>query len=450
MEKPKYRWVEHLVDSEAKAMGTYLALLHLLLTYGSQDFRDRLSGDSILEEVGFRSLFTNYLAGKAVDAKQALEAAKEFVNNLFLYEKALKGDERYRILCEIELEFYESFVKAFKKYLRLNQVPEELKKRIKEFLSYMRLGGKKGAILLTPSGTFVFYNELDVIKEWEEKSGLQGEDAKRLIFYLKKSGLVVDHPIVDARPVLPSPCLSNEVIELLVKPFEKIERIGARTFLVIEGDKKLVKKCFKGLSQDVLDDVLSGVNNWLLLREVEGVQRLSKFDVEEMCVFAEYVEGRNLREYIAEKGGVLSEEEAVSLCLRIAKVLKRALDLGIVHRDLKPENVILSKKGEVVVVDWEFSAKLGTKPKALVGTIPYTPPEGREGLISKKYDVYSLGVMLHEMLTGKLPGTTLTLKNKDLEKLLERMIFLDPEKRAEIDEVIMSLSQLCSTISRLE
>jgi serine/threonine protein kinase len=228
----------------------------------------------------------------------------------------------------------------------------------------------------------------------------------------------------------------------------RTERIGARTFLVIEGDKKLVKKCLKGLARDVLDDVLSGVNNWLLLREVEGVQRLSKFDVEEMCVFAEYVEGKNLKEYIAEKGGVLSEEEAVSLCLRIAKVLKRALDLGIVHRDLKPENVILSKKGEVVVVDWEFSAKLGTKPKALVGTIPYTPPEGREGLISKKYDVYSLGVMLHEMLTGKLPGTTLTLKNKDLEKLLERMIFLDPEKRAEIDEVITSLSQLCSTTSR--
>jgi len=194
--------------------------------------------------------------------------------------------------------------------------------------------------------------------------------------------------------------------------------------------------------------VLGGVNNWFLLREVEGVQRLSKFDVEEMCVFAEYVEGKNLREYIAEKGGVLSEEEAVSLCLRIAKVLKRALDLGVVHRDLKPENVILSKKGEVVVVDWEFSAKLGTKPKALVGTIPYIPPEGREGLISKKYDVYSLGVMLHEMLTGKLPGTTLTLKNKDLEKLLERMISLDPEKRAEIDEVITSLSQLCSTTSR--
>jgi hypothetical protein len=222
----------------------------------------------------------------------------------------------------------------------------------------------------------------------------------------------------------------------------KVRRINERTFLLIEDDRRLVGKRFKGFSEDVLDDVLSGVANWLRLREVEGVQRLVRLDADEMCVFAQYVEGKSLREYVAERGGMLSEEDAACICLKIAMVLKEALSRGIVHRDLKPENVIISQSGDVTVVDWEFSMRLDAKPKTSIGTLPYAPPEGK--ILTEKYDVYSLGVMLQEMLTGKPYGVTLpTLKNENLKKLLEEMTSLDPRSRASIDKVIESLRQIC-------
>jgi serine/threonine protein kinase len=227
----------------------------------------------------------------------------------------------------------------------------------------------------------------------------------------------------------------------------KVERIGKRSFLVIEEGRKFVKKCFKGFGENLLDDVVSGVANWLRLRGVSGVQRLVRLDVDDMCVFAEYVEGKSLREYITERGGVLSEEEAAHICLNIAMVLKEALSRGIVHRDLKPEHVIISQDGKVTIVDWEFSARLDTKPNVSVGTLDYTPPEGKMragGLeLTENYDVYSLGVMLLEMLTGNPnPHITLTLKNENLKKLLEEMTSSEPKNRANIDKVIKSLKQM--------
>jgi serine/threonine protein kinase len=126
-------------------------------------------------------------------------------------------------------------------------------------------------------------------------------------------------------------------------------------------------------------------------------------------------------------------------------VLKKALSRGIVHRDLKPEHVIISQDGKVTIVDWEFSARLDIKPNVSVGTLDYTPPEGKMGAgelkLTENYDVYSLGVMLLEMLTGK-PYGTFALKNENLRKLLEEMTSSEPKNRVNIDKVIKSLKQM--------
>lgn len=202
----------------------------------------------------------------------------------------------------------------------------------------------------------------------------------------------------------------------------KVEKLGERSFLVVENGRKFVKKCFKGFNEEVLDDVFNGIANWLHLRGVDRVQRLVRLDVDEMCVYAEYVEGVNLREYVAKHGGRLGEEKATCVCLEIATVLKKALDKGVIHRDLKPENVIITQDRKITVIDWEFSVRLDAKPRVPIGTLNYIPPEGRDVSELKmpgKYDVFRLGAMLNEMITGK-PYRTLTSRNKILVELVSK------------------------------
>ena len=136
----------------------------------------------------------------------------------------------------------------------------------------------------------------------------------------------------------------------------------------------------------------------------------------------------------------MSEKEASCIALKIARVMKEALNRGIVHRDLKPENIIVSKKGGIWVIDWEYSVKLKAEQKAWVGTIPYAP---QDRAVTNKYDVYSLGIILQEMTTGTSnPRITAVIQNKDLFNLLYKMKEIEPENRASMDEVIEVLSKI--------
>src|ERR1043165_133154 len=125
----------------------------------------------------------------------------------------------------------------------------------------------------------------------------------------------------------------------------------------------------------------------------------------------EYVDGLNLRQL--EQAGKLTPREALQIIPQICEALQFAHDEGIVHRDIKPENVLLDKKGRVKIADFGLARILGREPesyrltgaKDFMGTPHYMAPEQIEHpqAADHRADIYSLGVVFYEMLTGELP-----------------------------------------------
>ncbi len=125
----------------------------------------------------------------------------------------------------------------------------------------------------------------------------------------------------------------------------------------------------------------------------------------------EFVDGANLRE--VERLGELTPEQALAIVPQICEALQFAHNEGIVHRDIKPENLLLDKKGRVKITDFGIAKMVGvgaspqnlTGAKDVVGTPHYMAPEQIEKPLSVDHraDIYSLGVVFYEMLTGELP-----------------------------------------------
>ncbi len=125
----------------------------------------------------------------------------------------------------------------------------------------------------------------------------------------------------------------------------------------------------------------------------------------------EFVDGTNLRE--VEHAGRLSPEQALAIVPQICEALQFAHNEGIVHRDIKPENLLLDKKGRVKITDFGIAKIVGAPPgkvsltgvKDVVGTPHYMAPEQIEQpqTVDHRADIYSLGVVFYEMLTGELP-----------------------------------------------
>ena len=124
-------------------------------------------------------------------------------------------------------------------------------------------------------------------------------------------------------------------------------------------------------------------------------------------IVMEYVEGITLKEYIQQQG-VINYKESVFFVTQILRALQHAHDKGIVHRDIKPQNIMLLENGAIKVTDFgiaRFSrSETRTMTDSTIGSVHYISPEQARGDITDdKADIYSVGVMLYEMLTGKLP-----------------------------------------------
>ncbi len=168
------------------------------------------------------------------------------------------------------------------------------------------------------------------------------------------------------------------------------------------------------------------------------------YDVGEESGFSyivmELVEGITLKKYI-EKKARLSVKEAVSIAIQVGRGIEAAHNNHIIHRDIKPQNIIISKEGKVKVTDFGIAkaATSNTITSNVMGSVHYTSPEQvRGGFSDEKSDIYSLGITLFEMLTGRVPYNGETTVAVAIQHIQEEM----PSPRDYVPEIPVSVEQI--------
>ncbi len=205
--------------------------------------------------------------------------------------------------------------------------------------------------------------------------------------------------------------------KILAERYELIEKIAEGGMARVYRGRDLVLK--RTVAVKVLKDQMTGDAAFIrrFEREAQAAAALSHphivniYDVGEQdgtyFMVMEYVEGNNLKDYIRQKGR-LPVFEAVQIARQIAEALDQAHAAGMVHRDIKPQNILFSRSGKVKVADFGIAIAgdgvTVTVGDEIIGSVQYISPEQARGEIAcKQSDLYSLGIVLYEMVTGKVP-----------------------------------------------
>lgn len=163
-------------------------------------------------------------------------------------------------------------------------------------------------------------------------------------------------------------------------------------------------------------------------------------------IVMELVDGITLKKYI-EKKSRLSVKEAVSIAIQVAMGLEAAHNNGIIHRDIKPQNIMISKEGKVKVTDFGIAkaATSNTITSNVMGSVHYTSPEqARGGYSDAKSDIYSLGITLFEMLTGRVPfngDTTVAIAIKHIQEELPSPAEYNDEIPISVEKIVLKCCQ---------
>ncbi|MFT4144884.1 MAG: Stk1 family PASTA domain-containing Ser/Thr kinase [Mobilitalea sp.] len=163
-------------------------------------------------------------------------------------------------------------------------------------------------------------------------------------------------------------------------------------------------------------------------------------------IVMELVEGITLKRFI-ERKGKLEVKEAVGITIQIAQGMEAAHDNHIIHRDIKPQNIIISRDGKVKVTDFGIAkaTNSNTITSNAMGSVHYLSPEqARGGYSDEKSDIYSLGVTLYEMLSGKVPfagDNTVSVALLHIQGEAMPLRELDPEIPFSIDKIVQKCMQ---------
>ena len=163
-------------------------------------------------------------------------------------------------------------------------------------------------------------------------------------------------------------------------------------------------------------------------------------------IVMEYVEGITLKTYI-EKKGQLSFKEAVSIAIQVGRGIEAAHNKNIIHRDIKPQNIMISTEGKVKVTDFGIAraASANTISSDVMGSVHYSSPEqARNGFVDGKSDIYSLGIVMYEMVTGRVPfdgDTTVAVAIQHLQEEMVPPSAYAPNLPISMEKIILKCTQ---------
>ena len=163
-------------------------------------------------------------------------------------------------------------------------------------------------------------------------------------------------------------------------------------------------------------------------------------------IVMEYVEGITLKTYI-EKKGQLSFKESASIAIQVARGIEAAHNKNIIHRDIKPHNIIISTDGKVKVTDFGIAkaTSSNTISSDVMGSVHYASPEqARNGFVDGRSDIYSLGIVMFEMVTGRVPfdgDTTVAVALQHLQEEIARPSIYAPDLPISFEKIILKCTQ---------
>ncbi|MBE5905403.1 MAG: Stk1 family PASTA domain-containing Ser/Thr kinase [Lachnospiraceae bacterium] len=163
-------------------------------------------------------------------------------------------------------------------------------------------------------------------------------------------------------------------------------------------------------------------------------------------IVMEYVEGITLKTYI-EKKERIGYKEAISIAIQTCNGIRAAHNKNIIHRDIKPQNIIISTEGKVKVTDFGIAraATSNTINSDVMGSVHYTSPEqARNGYVDAKSDIYSLGIVMYEMVTGRVPfngDSAVAVALQHLQEEIIRPSAFTPDLPISLEKIILKCTQ---------
>ena len=243
---------------------------------------------------------------------------------------------------------------------------------------------------------------------------------------------------------------------ILGERYEVVSRIGSGGMADVYKAKD--HKLNRFVAMKVLKPEFSADTNFIrkFQREAQAAAGLAHpnvvnvFDVGEdqgvNYIVMELVEGITLKEYISKKGK-LTVKEATSIAIQVSMGLEAAHNRNIVHRDIKPQNIIISTDGKVKVTDFGIArvASSNTISTNAMGSVHYSSPEQvRGGYSDFKSDIYSLGITMYEMVTGRVPfdgDTTVAIAIKHLQDEMVPPSHYVPDLPHSLEDIILKCTQ---------
>ena len=199
--------------------------------------------------------------------------------------------------------------------------------------------------------------------------------------------------------------------------YELVEKIGGGGMaLVYKARCRLLNRF---VAVKILRDEFTGDEEFVKRFEVEAQSAaslshpniVSIYDVGNQentyYIVMEYVDGSTLKEYITSKGSI-GWKEAVKIAIQICSAIEHAHSKQIIHRDIKPQNILMTKDGIAKVTDFGIARAVTSSTITIVGSTIgsvhyFSPEQARGGYIDEKSDLYSIGIVIYEMITGKMP-----------------------------------------------